>query len=78
MVGRQVKYRGQACQIIEILDSEQALVVQCNATDLPRSIQGNQFGEASRRVQTCHTLKLYDDDHQLNVEIVDWLTQASF
>ena len=78
LVGRQVKYRGQACQIIEVLDSEQALVVQCSATDSPRSIQGNQFGEASRRVQTCHTLQLYDGDLQLNVEIVNWINQAPF
>jgi len=77
LVGRHVEYRGHACQVIEVLDSEQALVVQCSLADSPRTIQGNQFGEATRRVQACHTLPLYDEDRELNPDIVDWLNQAS-
>ncbi len=77
LVGRQVEYHGHTCQIIEVLDSEQALVVQCSLLDSPRTIQGNQFGEATRRVQACHTLPLYDEDRKLNPDIIDWLDQAS-
>jgi len=77
LIGSQVQYLGQLCQVIEVLDSEQALVVQCiSATSAP-SIQGNQFGEATRRVNVCHTIKLYGETNQLNAEISDWLNQAS-
>ncbi len=78
LVGQQVEYCGQLCQIIEVLDSEQALVVQCMpATLSPPAIQGNQFGEATRRVQACHTIKLYDERRQLDADISHWLDQAS-
>ena len=77
LIGCRVEYRGRVCQIIEVLDSEQALVVQCISTDSPPAIQGNQFGEATRRVQTCHTVQLFDSTHKLNPEIATWLNQAS-
>ena len=78
LVGCRVEYHGQPCQIIEVLDSEQALVLQCLAASAsPATIQGNQFGEANRRVQTCHTIPLFDDASELNLEILSWLNQAS-
>jgi len=78
LVGRRVEYHGQPCQIIEVLDSERALVLQCLATSASSAtIQGNQFGEANRRVHRCHTLPLFDDASELNVEILSWLNQAS-
>ena len=77
LVGCRVEYCGQVCQVIEVLDAEQALVVQCISANSPPAIQGNQFGEATRRVQACHTVQLYDDTHMLNPEIVSWLNQAS-
>ncbi len=77
LVGCRVEYRGKACQVIEVLDSEQALVVQCIAVNATPAIQGNQFGEATRRVKACHTVQLFDDAHSLNPLIVSWLDQAS-
>ncbi len=78
LVGCRVEYHGQPCQIIEVLDSERALVLQCLlATDSTATIQGNQFGEANRRVQACHTIPLFDDANDLNVDILSWLNQAS-
>ncbi len=76
LVGRRVLYRGESCQIIEVLDSEQALVVQCSES-AHRTIQGNQFGEATRRVQACHTLPLFGENRELDPDIRDWLDQAS-
>ena len=49
LVGRQVEYSGHSCRIVEVLDSEHALVIRCEGKE--RVIQGNQFGEANRRVQ---------------------------
>ena len=77
LVGRRVEYRGQTCEIIEVLYSEQALVVQCISTSSPPAIQGNQFGEATRRVKACHTVQLFDDG-KLDPEIASWLDQAPF
>ncbi len=73
LIGSRVEYAGQVCQIIEVLDSDQALVVQCTSADSTPAIQGNQFGEATRRVQACHTVQLYDSEQQLNPEIIRWL-----
>lgn len=71
LVGRRIEYAGGTCCIIEILDSEKSLVIQCE--DTQRVIQGNQFGEATRRVQECHTLPLFDDTGQLHPVIAGWL-----
>jgi hypothetical protein len=71
LVGKQVRYSGNACSIIEVLEAEQALVVRCESSE--RVIQANQFGEATRRVQEVHTLPLFDDSHRLNPLIRSWL-----
>ncbi len=71
LVGKPVAYRGYACRIIEVLDSENALVVRCESR--PHVIQGNQFGEATRRVQQTHTLPLFDENETLNPVIGGWL-----
>jgi hypothetical protein len=71
LVGRHIEYAGKACCVIEILDSEKALVIQCEGKQ--RVIQGNQFGEATRRVQQCHTLPLFDDSGKLHPVIADWI-----
>lgn len=71
LVGKPVAYRGYACCIIEVLDSENALVVRCEGSQ--RVIQSNQFGEATRRVQQCHTLPLFDENDKLNPVIGEWL-----
>jgi hypothetical protein len=72
LVGRTLSYDGHRCQIIEILERENALVLRCE--DSERVIQGNQFGEATRRVKRCHTLPLFDQQQSLNPVILDWLS----
>ena len=71
LVGKSVEYRGHTCRIIEVLDSENALVVRCEG--MQRVIQSNQFGEATRRVQQCHTLPLFDENDKLNPVIEAWI-----
>lgn len=73
LVGRSLTYGGHSCRIIEILERENALVLRCE--DSERVIQGNQFGEATRRVSRCHTLPLFDGDNSLNPVIRTWLAQ---
>ena len=71
LVGKHVAYSGHACRVIEILDSEKSLVLRCE--DRQPVIQGNQFGEATRRVRQCHTLQLFDETGELNAVITSWL-----
>ena len=71
LVGQRVDYSGHSCRIVEVLDSEHALVVRCEGRE--RVIQGNQFGEANRRVQEYYTLPLFDDNARLNPVIRRWL-----
>ena len=71
LVGKPVEYRGHSCRIIEVLGAENALVVRCEGKQ--RVIQSNQFGEATRRVQQCHTLPLFDENDTLNPAIQNWL-----
>jgi hypothetical protein len=71
LVGRTLTYSGHSCRIIEILEQEKAVVLRCE--DSERIIQGNQFGEATRRVQRCHTVPLFDQHERLNPVIRTWL-----
>lgn len=71
LIGRTLTYSGHSCQIIEILERDNALVLRCE--DSERVIQGNQFGEATRRVKRCHTLPLFDQHDSLNPVIRAWL-----
>ncbi len=76
LVGQQVEYCGQQCRVIEVLDSEQALVVQCISHTASTVIQGNQYGDATRRVPACHTIRLYDDENRLDPDVDRWLNQS--
>lgn len=71
LVGKRVEYSGHTCTVIEILNSEKSLVLRCESKQ--SVIQGNQFGEATRRVQECHTLRLFDENGALNPVISGWL-----
>jgi len=71
LIGTPVEYAGQPCRVIEVLDSEQALVLRCEHS--ATVIQGNQYGEAARRVPQCHTLPLFDEDGALDAMISAWL-----
>ena len=71
LVGKPVEYAGHSCRIVEVLDSEHALVIRCEGKD--RVIQGNQFGEANRRVPEFHTLPLFEEGSKLNPVVRRWL-----
>jgi hypothetical protein len=71
LVGKPVEYAGHSCRIVEVLDSEHALVIRCEGK--VRVIQGNQFGEANRRAPEFHTLPLFDESTQLNPLVRKWL-----
>ena len=73
LIGRSLVYQGHSCRIVEILEPENALVLRCE--DGAPVIQGNQFGEAARRVKRHHTVALFDEHRKLNPVISAWLEE---
>lgn len=58
-IGRRVRHKNIECQIIEILEDGPALVLQdCEQHTV---IQGDQHGEAHRRVAPTFIIPLHDD-----------------
>jgi hypothetical protein len=71
LCGRQLSYAGHRCTVVDVLERENVLVLRCE--DKQRSIQPNQFGEATRRVRECHSLSLFDEHRALNPIVQGWL-----
>ena len=71
LVGRRFVYQGHTCTVIELLDRENSLILR--RVDEEMTIQGNQFGEATRRVHACHTIMVFDEHETLNPLIEHWL-----
>lgn len=78
LIGHQVQLQGRTCQVIEVLEDGPCLVVEC--MEGPSTIQGNQFGDGSRRVQQHHTVPVYssvdrDQLHPVFAEIWQGITE---
>jgi hypothetical protein len=71
LIGRTLIYRGEKCTIIELLHSENTLVLQCDRCQ--PTIQANQFGDASRRAPGYHSLPVFVEHGALNPVIGTWL-----
>lgn len=67
LIGHRLEYRGQLCSIVDVLVAENALVLRVE--DSATQIQGNQFGEANRRVAEHHTVCVIDETGRLNPAI---------
>jgi hypothetical protein len=60
-VGDKVIYNGKHCQLIEILEDKPALVFMCLEQSM--SIQGDQHGNAHRRVNETFTIPCLSETH---------------
>jgi len=60
LIGREVDFEGQRCQIIEILEDDPALVLQ--SMDYGVTIQADQHGEAHRKVPPTITVSILNQD----------------
>lgn len=67
LIGQQLVYQHQRCEIIELLDDCQ-LVLQVLKSD--SNIQANQYGEGHRTVPTTYTLPIFDGEGELHPELV--------
>lgn len=67
LIGQQLVYQQQSCEIIELLDGCE-LVLQVLESDT--SIQATQYGEGHRAVPVTYTLSIFDGEGELHPELV--------
>lgn len=67
LIGQQVIYQNQQCEIIELLDGCQ-LVLQVLKSD--KNIQATQYGEGHRTVPITHILPIFDGEGCLHSDLV--------
>ena len=61
-IGNEITYNGKRCQLIEILESESSLVFSC--VNEITNIQGDQHGNAHRKVHTTYTVACLSETHK--------------
>ncbi|MBE0438497.1 MAG: hypothetical protein IBX57_01845 [Gammaproteobacteria bacterium] len=66
LIGQQVIYQNQQCEIIELLDGCQ-LVLQVLKSD--KNIQATQYGEGHRTVPITHILTVFDGEGFLHSDL---------
>ncbi len=67
LIGRQLVYDGQQCEIVELLDESQ-LVLQ--VLDQDSHIQATQYGEGHRAVPVTYVLPVFDGEGALHSELL--------
>lgn len=67
LLGQQVVYQSQKCEIIELLDGCE-LVLQVLEDET--SIQATQYGEGHRNVPTTYILPVFDGEGNLHPDII--------
>lgn len=67
LLGQQLTYQGQRCEIIELLDGCE-FVLQVLEND--SSIQATQYGEGHRNVPATYILPVFDGEGNLHADII--------
>ena len=67
LLGQQVIYQQQHCEIIELLDDCE-LVLQVLESDT--SIQSTQYGEGHRDVPKTYSIPVFDGEGSLHTELI--------
>ncbi|OUR71964.1 hypothetical protein A9Q78_08100 [Methylophaga sp. 41_12_T18] len=67
LIGQQVVYQSQQCEIIELLDDCE-FVLQVLEDDT--NIQATQYGEGHRTVPVTYVLPVFDGEGDLHTELV--------
>jgi len=67
LIGQQLIYQQQQCEIIELLDGCM-LVLQVLQADT--NIQATQYGEGHRTVPVTHTISVFDGEGTVNPDLV--------
>ena len=67
LLGIEVEFLGRRCRIVEVLEEGPQIVVQCLEQ---RTIQPNQYGDASRRVPETHALPVAELDPEFLAQLI--------
>ncbi|AFI85753.2 hypothetical protein Q7A_2978 [Methylophaga nitratireducenticrescens] len=67
LIGQQVVYHHQRCEIIELLDGCELVLQELNQDS---NIQPTQYGEGHRPVPVTHVLPVFDGEGELHAELV--------
>ncbi len=62
LIGKRFLYKGKVWVIVEVMREEDALVIVPEQAAQNRRIQADQYGNATRRCDSCITLPLSDPD----------------
>lgn len=66
LIGEQVTYHNQRCEIIELLDDCQ-FVLQVLKDE--KNIQATQYGEGHRTVPVTHVVPIFDGEGEVHPEL---------
>ncbi len=66
LIGEQVDYHNQHCEIIELLDDCQ-FVLQVLQDE--KNIQATQYGEGHRTVPVTHVVPIFDGEGEIHPEL---------
>ena len=67
LIGRQVIYQQQLCEIVELLDGCQYVL---QALDQQSNIQATQYGEGHRTVPKTYIVSVYDSEGELHADFL--------
>src|SRR5690554_4947123 len=67
LIGQQVVYHYQRCEIIELLDGCELVLQELNQGS---NIQATQYGEGHRPVPVTHVLPIFDGEGELHTELI--------
>jgi len=67
LIGRQVVYQQQSCEIVELLDGCEFVL---QVLDDESNIQATQYGEGHRTVPVTYVLPIFDGEGELHADLL--------
>ena len=67
LIGRQVQFQHQSCEIVELLDGCQFVL---QVLEDESNIQATQYGEGHRAVPVTYVLPIFDGEGQLHTDLL--------
>jgi hypothetical protein len=67
LIGRQVVYQRQSCEIVELLDGCEFVL---QVLDDESNIQATQYGDGHRTVPVTYVLPIFDGEGELHADLL--------
>ena len=75
LIGKRFVWEGQDALLVELLEDSKQLVFEVNDTRAP--VQGDQYGNATRRQRRFIEVSLFDHESVLRPEVLELLSRGS-